>query len=531
MRFISLFLVLISMMVAFVGAYAGMNSAYLNVDHTGSDLYKKAVGFFETNRTDSALYYFELQIKVSPNADNEQRIRSVTAYNRIGNIYTNMGDYRSAYKNLIDGLVICDEYGLEQPASRIYTSIGNIYYYFGKYDTAKNYYLKALAMCKDRSIIDGYYNNAGMALTATGQMDSAIYFLSKASALCRKSDNNRSSPVYNSVATYYRAKECNDSAYHYYSLSLESAGKHKQVRYQIQNLSDLSSFFLEGGNIGDALACLNASDSLAINHGMLNFLASNNLIHANIEEARGNTPASLHYLRRYTALSDSISSADIFGDISLVQRTYETAKTDRQIEDLIVKQRIRDIIIYIALGFVIIITVGLLLIWRQKRSLHAAYTMLLDKNMEIINLKEVKHAAPFSALAEGSLVQAQHDSADRTHDALFRKIEETMADKDLICDPDFSVTKLAAHINSNQTYISQAITAATGKNFRTYLNEYRIQEAQLIFSSPEAARFTIETVALKVGFKSRNTFYNAFKEFVGVTPNFYLKSMQKRLNQ
>lgn len=495
--------------------------------HTEKELFDRADGYFLRNSTDTALTLYKLQVKISDNLNEDQKRRSITAYNRIGIIYTHMGDYRSAYKNLIEALHMCEEYGFEEDMSRIYTSIGNIYYYFGKQDIAKSYYIKALHLCKDSTMLDGYYNNAGLALAETGNADSALCYFGKAMEICRRTDNDRSSPIFNSVASFYKDKGQNDSAYHYYTQSLAAARRHGQVKYEIQNLSDLSSFFLQINELDSARMYLSAADTLALKHHALKIIASNYLIRANIEDASGHTSAALDYFRKYSHLKDSIFSADIFGDINRVQRLYETAKTDRQIEDLIVKQRVRENIIYIALGVVVLVSIGLLYIWRQKKILHKAYEMLLEKNVEIMSLRDNMESENSCCVKESG-TEKKKDMPEGIHDGLFDKITEVMKDTALVCDPEFSINKLSAAAHSNHTYVSQAIIQSTGKNFRAFLNEYRIREAQRIFSSPEASRYTIESVALRVGFKSRTTFYNAFKDITGVTPNFYLKSMQKR---
>jgi len=65
------------------------------------------------------------------------------------------------------------------------------------------------------------------------------------------------------------------------------------------------------------------------------------------------------------------------------------------------------------------------------------------------------------------------------------------------------------------------------KNFRLFLNEYRIKEAQRLFSVPDAGKYKIEAVGNEVGFKSPNAFRRAFTEITGVSPSFYLNSMLK----
>jgi AraC-like DNA-binding protein len=116
-----------------------------------------------------------------------------------------------------------------------------------------------------------------------------------------------------------------------------------------------------------------------------------------------------------------------------------------------------------------------------------------------------------------------------TKDDLIDKILTTMEDTAIICDPAFSIDKLATILQSNHTYVSQVINHTMGKNFRSIVNSYRIREARRIFAEPDAQRYTIDSVSLRVGYRSPNTFREAFKGITGVNPNFYLKSMRNHI--
>jgi len=70
----------------------------------------------------------------------------------------------------------------------------------------------------------------------------------------------------------------------------------------------------------------------------------------------------------------------------------------------------------------------------------------------------------------------------------------------------------------NRTYISRAINQCTGKNFSTFINEYRIKEAILIMSE-DAEKYSFEGLGYEVGFNDRKTFYNAFKKITGLSPS------------
>ena len=60
---------------------------------------------------------------------------------------------------------------------------------------------------------------------------------------------------------------------------------------------------------------------------------------------------------------------------------------------------------------------------------------------------------------------------------LLRRIVQVMSDSTLICNPDFSLERLAHIVDSNRTYVSLVINNTYNKNFKSLLNEYRIREA------------------------------------------------------
>jgi len=48
-----------------------------------------------------------------------------------------------------------------------------------------------------------------------------------------------------------------------------------------------------------------------------------------------------------------------------------------------------------------------------------------------------------------------------------------------------------------------------------------------LLSDSENLTLTIEHIGNKAGFKSKPSFYNAFKKITGVTPSFYLKTVRE----
>lgn len=99
------------------------------------------------------------------------------------------------------------------------------------------------------------------------------------------------------------------------------------------------------------------------------------------------------------------------------------------------------------------------------------------------------------------------------------KLDKVMCDKKVYTNPDLKLGDLSREIQISAHQLSQLLNDELGKNFTTYVNKFRIEEACRILSSDY--RFTLESVGYEVGFNSKSTFFVAFKKFKGVTPAVY----------
>lgn len=87
-----------------------------------------------------------------------------------------------------------------------------------------------------------------------------------------------------------------------------------------------------------------------------------------------------------------------------------------------------------------------------------------------------------------------------------------------------ALSALARLTESNTNYVSQAINSNFGKNFRTYLNEYRIKVAmKRMMDTDRFGNYSIHGIAESVGFKSDSNFISAFRKVTGMTPSLYQK--------
>jgi len=60
-----------------------------------------------------------------------------------------------------------------------------------------------------------------------------------------------------------------------------------------------------------------------------------------------------------------------------------------------------------------------------------------------------------------------------------------------------------------------------GRNFFTFINEYRVREVISRINDPKFQHYTILAIAFDSGFNSKSTFNSIFKSYTGKTPSQY----------
>ena len=88
-------------------------------------------------------------------------------------------------------------------------------------------------------------------------------------------------------------------------------------------------------------------------------------------------------------------------------------------------------------------------------------------------------------------------------------IEEHYAEKITLSD-------IARVINYNTSYASSLFVSYTGKNFKTYLDSFRINKAVKLIKSTD---YTVSEISAQCGFANIRTFNNVFHRITGMTPS------------
>ncbi|MCF2489389.1 AraC family transcriptional regulator [Dyadobacter sp. CY347] len=128
---------------------------------------------------------------------------------------------------------------------------------------------------------------------------------------------------------------------------------------------------------------------------------------------------------------------------------------------------------------------------------------------------------PFAINAKSANKKVSVDEAA----ASLQKLDQIMEREELFKNPNLTLGELAKAVNVTPHLLSQILNDHVGKNFTSYINAFRIDEACKMI---EANRpFSLEAIGYEVGFNSKSTFYASFKKRKGTTPLAYKEKLSK----
>lgn len=113
----------------------------------------------------------------------------------------------------------------------------------------------------------------------------------------------------------------------------------------------------------------------------------------------------------------------------------------------------------------------------------------------------------------------EFDGPDDHMNLVYNKVLRFMESCRPFLDPRFTIEDMASAVFSNKVYLSKAINYYSGRNFRQFVNYYRVLYATDLMKKNRHLKVT--ELAMKCGFNSVVTFNAAFKLNMNMTPSSY----------
>ncbi len=540
-----------------------------------------ADSLYHTNQWENALFYYEVlanRCETSPNPSYEYVYAS--GFGNSGNIYYQKGLYSQAMESYLKGLRIIDRMEsisisekhnkqlkendslIQDLQAELYKNIGNIYCSFGDFTLGSNYYKQALALAEKTDNIalrnKIRYNLAG-AFCFLNEIDSAKRYYEQSI----QEREETSLYHYSVLMNLGLIQECEgdiDAAIKTYKdLVAYMDTCQLEARHKGSVLSGLSRLNEIQGNLDAALHYSKENEKIASKAQQFDMLVSTYKDLSRIYKQKNDIQKAMDYKLRFIDLSDSVFNQRNFNNLKNAQFLSEMNRTKATIQQLNEETRQKAAQIEIQQRWLLTITiiaiifiVLLIVIYRQKQTLAVAYRNLFNRSQEQLQSEgfyKKRIAALESELKKewdfaSRISSSKKKNADMAppipysypypvqREKLLSDIQHIMDDTLEFCNSDFSVEKLATLVNSNSRYVSQTINEEYNKNFRSFLNEYRIKEAMRRLSDMDSyGHFTIQAIAESVGYKSQANFIAVFTKHTGIKPSMYQKLSKQKDRQ
>lgn len=247
----------------------------------------------------------------------------------------------------------------------------------------------------------------------------------------------------------------------------------------------------------------------------------------------GMTESASKFLLRYLHKKDSTISERDMVTLSKMPLVNELDSIKKSLEQERARKRQLLIVSSVSGLFIVLLILYLITLIRSRRKMRLYVKDLYRKNIELLEAEKRQRELRAAAEEAMNAVVTEEKQTKYAGSSLSEKdgrkiadlILKAMEQTELITSPDFTLEKLANIIGVSPKYVSQVVNETFGKNFRTFLNEYRIKEACVRLADTDTyGMLTIEHIAETLGFNSRSNFSITFKKITGLTPAQFQKN-------
>lgn len=159
------------------------------------------------------------------------------------------------------------------------------------------------------------------------------------------------------------------------------------------------------------------------------------------------------------------------------------------------------------------------------------YVLLLitSRSGRILLLRSDREKAVRQIVSSGlreQLPALQRDDAASMR-GIYGKVVSIMESARPFLDEEYSLNDLSMAVYTNKTYLSKTINVMSGKNFRQFINGYRVKYSiEMLKKNP---RLRVDELAAMSGFHSTVTYTMAFKANMHETPGEYSQRLRSNL--
>lgn len=143
--------------------------------------------------------------------------------------------------------------------------------------------------------------------------------------------------------------------------------------------------------------------------------------------------------------------------------------------------------------------------------------------------KEADHAAEIEQLTQSGDSSSAAFESSAIDQFLYDRCCRYMIERRPFLVPSFTLQDLANAVYTNKAYLSKTINQYSGKNFRQYVNYYRVMYSMELFRANMSLRVT--QLSELSGFRSETSYFQSFKRVMGEPPSSWCSRMRNSHNE
>lgn len=150
-----------------------------------------------------------------------------------------------------------------------------------------------------------------------------------------------------------------------------------------------------------------------------------------------------------------------------------------------------------------------------------AYSFYAIRQPEILEFPALAPEGETAVQASAEGRYARSGLRDDQADEYLNRLLRFMDDEKPYLSGDLSISDLSRKTGIPKHFITEVLNEKYGRNFFSFINEYRVREVLARLNDPRYQHYTILAIAFDAGFNSKSTFNSFFKAYTGKTPSAY----------
>lgn len=495
-------------------AEENLNSIYSRWNDLKTDsLFNLGKSFLEKEQRDSALICFSIcGNKATTEMSKEEKSICINALTNSARLYFCFYDYDKACQQLIKAIKLCDESKMDKELTGIYMEQGALMMTYAQQRPKQQNFKEAEEAYRKSFWNALKHKQYSSLITALFNLGNRFYSAQKIEEMKEELDafNKANIPPteksYDYIMNFHHAL-CHiadknyPQARYYFNRQLQcipNEFRNNILKFQVY--TNITKSFVIENNTDSAIYYEEIMYDLATKNNMIDARTLSASALSELYETQGDSIKSSEYSIIALQLKDSLMSVNNLDEVNSLNFIRQLHEEESRLNSYKNKNQWLILVLIIAITAIIII----LYLWFNLKKRH--------KNLTLQNITK-------------KIIKYENSSLeDSTKQELKEKITHVLTQTDTIYQQEFCLTQLAELCNSKSKYVSQVINELYGQNFTSLINSLRVEEAcKRMVDKENYGTWTLEGIAQSVGFKSRVTFYNAFKKHKEMSPSEYVQ--------